>query len=346
VCEIEGTGNIYFESKLVLLHHRAGHAIENEFSRRGGLLSISPSSSSSCCQRSVIAYLIPELKPVDNMKTIPSSVVTALIFSFAFSTVTSSAAPLTVPGTADPWLAGMTNGSTASGGDVAPAQSPTLVSNLLVIPGNAISFRVSGGVHFVPGDISPPDGLLNSTGAHGAHAENGISDVQAPWDALLGVFLGPEQPNLSSAPATLDFWPSASRDYFSVSPLLKQVFFIGDGLTSTGVRQQVIVPPGATRLFLGPLDGSGWFNNIGSFSVDVLTLVITNTTRVSDGIAISGNGGTSNGLFLVLSSVDVTLPLTNWPAISTNSFDEAGNFNFTNSISPSQPHQFFFLLQP
>jgi len=31
--------------------------------------------------------------------------------------------------------------------------------------------------------------------------------------------------------------------------LLKQVFFIGDGLTSGGVQQQFIVPTGATRYF-------------------------------------------------------------------------------------------------
>ena len=307
-----------------------------------------PTSSSFRCQRSVIAYLIPELNPVDKMKTNQPSLLTALIFTLAFSAATSPAAPLTVPGTANPWLAGMTNGSTASGGDVAPAESPTWATNFLLIPGGSVSFRVSGGVHYVPpGPVSPPDGVLNSTGAHGAHAENGISDVQAPWDALLGVFLGPEQPNLSSAPATLDFWSLASRDYSSLAPLLKQVFFIGDGLTSTGARQQVIVPPGATRLFLGPLDGSGWFNNVGSFSVEVLTLVVfTNVALVPDGIAISGIGGTSNGLFVVLSSADVTLPVTNWPAISTNRFDETGNFGFTNSINPAQPQKFYRLFQP
>ncbi len=280
------------------------------------------------------------------MKTIPPSALTALIFTLGFAAATSPAAPFTVPGIADPWLAGMTNGSTASGGDVAPAHSPTLATNLLLLPGNAVSFRVSGGVHYIPGAISPPDGELNSTGAHGAHAENGISDVKAPWDALLGVFLGPDEPNLSSAPATLDFWSLVSRDYSSLAPLLKQVFFIGDGLTSAGARQQVIVPPGATRLFFGPMDGNGWFNNVGSFSVEILMLEITNTVRVPDGIAISGAGGTSNGLFLVLSSTDVTLPLTNWPAISTNNFDGAGNFSFTNQINPAQPQKFYRLFRP
>jgi hypothetical protein len=51
--------------------------------------------------------------------------------------------------------------------------------------------------------------------------------------------------------------------------LLKQVFFIGDGLAGDLGGQLVIAPPGATRLYLGTMDGGGWFNNTGEFSVSV-----------------------------------------------------------------------------
>jgi hypothetical protein len=49
------------------------------------------------------------------------------------------------------------------------------------------------------------------------------------------------------------------------------VFFIGDGRTGsgTGAVQQFIVPAGATRLFLGTVDGFGWNTNSGAFSVQV-----------------------------------------------------------------------------
>jgi hypothetical protein len=85
----------------------------------------------------------------------------------------------------------------------------------------------------------------------------------------MGVFLGSAQPSLTAPPAALDFSSAASRDFASLSPLLKQVFFIGDGLTSTSSVQQFIVPTGTTRLFLGTMDGFGWFNNSGSFNVTV-----------------------------------------------------------------------------
>ena len=59
--------------------------------------------------------------------------------------VRSSTATVDVPGTADPWLAGMPSGATASGGDVAPTQSPVLVSALTVSAGARLSFSATGG---------------------------------------------------------------------------------------------------------------------------------------------------------------------------------------------------------
>jgi hypothetical protein len=67
----------------------------------------------------------------------------------------------------------------------------------------------------------------------------------------------------------LDFVSPASRNYLTLSPLLQQLFFIGNGLTSTSATQHVVVPAGATRLYLGTLDVGGWNNNPGSFLVTV-----------------------------------------------------------------------------
>src|SRR5262245_59930269 len=192
-----------------------------------------------------------------------------LLTALAFSTVAASAAEFTVPGTADPWLAGMPDGSTASLGDVAPAQSPVLAAGFSLAPGSFLRFFGTGGVAFDPtSPVSPPDGVI--VDHHHSGAENGMSDVTAPADALMAVFLGPLQPSLSGAPGSLDFSTTVSRDYVTLSPMVQQVFFIGDGLTSGGVRQQIEIPVGATRLFLGGMDGEGWYNNIGSFSVTVV----------------------------------------------------------------------------
>jgi hypothetical protein len=182
---------------------------------------------------------------------------------------------ITVFGTSDPWLAGMPNGSTASfnpgsgePADVAPAQSPVLVNGIAITGGIILQWSAYGEVGH-PGDVAGPDGAtwINSYN-HWTGAEHGISDITAPIDSLLGVFLAANPPN-PSAPGGLDFSSAASRDYLSLSPVLQQVFFMGDGLTSGNLAQTIIAPTGATQLYLGTMDGYSWNNNVGGFCVSL-----------------------------------------------------------------------------
>ena len=180
---------------------------------------------------------------------------------------------LNVPGTADIYLAGMPAGSTTSAGDSAPAQAPFLVTGLTLSAGEALMFTVpAGAVNNTFSTPTTPDGNGSFTN-HTAGAENGISDVVAPANALVGLFLGPDQPDGSAAPPQLDFRPtgnvSGSINYTSLAPQLRQVFFIGDGRTSSGALQQIIAPPGATRLYLGVMADGATASNFGSFAVAV-----------------------------------------------------------------------------
>jgi len=195
---------------------------------------------------------------------------------------TAGAVSVTVSGTSDPWLSGMPDGSTASIYDSAPAQSPVQVAGLSVTGGNIYTFQSLGQVSNGPGTpVDGPDGgVLGSQFGATTHwvdwfvngPQNGIGDITVPWNSVIGVFLGPGQPDLNTPPGALDFSTQASLDYLTLSPLLQQPFFIGDGLTSSGVLQQVIAPSGATRLFLGTMDSYQWGDNTGSFQVTI-TLV-------------------------------------------------------------------------
>jgi hypothetical protein len=111
-----------------------------------------------------------------------------------------------------------------------------------------------------------PDGDSGLMQAHGV--EYGIAGFNAPIDSLVAVFLDFSQPDLTPPPTDFMYQPAAT----TVSPELKQLFFVGDGLTGTGsgTVQQFIVSAGATRLFLGTVDGYGWYNNVGSFDVVVV----------------------------------------------------------------------------
>ncbi|MCE5242615.1 MAG: PEP-CTERM sorting domain-containing protein [Syntrophobacteraceae bacterium] len=205
-----------------------------------------------------------------NSKTAAKVLLCIGIFAFLALCVTP-AYSVTVPGTSDPWLAGMPDGSTASKGggepyDVAPAQSPQLVP---ITGGTMLQWSATGRVGH-PGDAAGPDGALTiSPFTHSTGAENGISNITSPINALLGVFLGPSQPSLTSAPGALDFSLAVDRNYLELHPLLQQVFYMGNGLTDGLAIQTIVAPAGATRLFLGTMDGFGWANNIGAFEVSI-----------------------------------------------------------------------------
>jgi hypothetical protein len=167
----------------------------------------------------------------------------------------------------------MPNGTTANWYDVAPDESPTLVTGLTLTAGASLNFQFSGTVSNQPGNA--PFDCDGNTGwiiddyyatANG-NAEHEIADIKAPIVSIIGVFLDARQPDTWAAPASLDFTSATSRDFATLSPQLKQPFYIGDGLRADGVTpQNFVVPTGATRLYIGVMDGQQWSDNSGSMS--------------------------------------------------------------------------------
>ena len=182
---------------------------------------------------------------------------------------------LTVPGTADVWLAGQANGTVLQGiyalYDVAPANSPVLASaGLNMTAGSYLTFSASGTTNYNGCQATSADGT--GCGNFSTNAPYfGISTYSGPIDALIGVFIGAGTPG-GTAPTGLSFSTAGSQSQATLSPQLNQVFFIGDGLTGTGTGsvQQFVIPAGATRLYLGSSDGAGAnYNNSGSLTVAV-----------------------------------------------------------------------------
>ena len=211
-------------------------------------------------------YIVREIVTTDYQQTYP------------LLEIVSDSASIEVLGTNNPWLSGMPDGSTASQGDVAPEQSAISISELPIIAGSTLTFGVTGSVNNDPFSSNlTPDG--SAFVSHRTLAENGLSNLIAPINSLVGVFLGDEQPNLTPAPDELSFEETGNVtngiNYTTLSPELKQIFFIGDGKNDDDVTQEIIVPEGATYLFLGTMDGHGWYNNYGSFDVTVTANIPT-----------------------------------------------------------------------
>jgi hypothetical protein len=103
-------------------------------------------------------------------------------------------------------------------------------------------------------------------------------------------------------------------------------------------NQSVTFTPSNTNLY-----------NTFTFNVSVTVLLpptpAINAVSASAGnLIFSGTNGTAGLKFYVLSTTDLTLPLTNWTVVSTNTFGAGGLFSVTNTIS-SSPRQLFFTVE-
>ena len=183
---------------------------------------------------------------------------------------------------ASPYLAGMPDGSkinfTGSStlswkkdASYAPDCSPEQVM-IPVVPGQVLYFRdvegstgdyQSGLTYGLEGNLSRPKMAQEPV--------NGFNTTYAPLNSLMGVFLDDNKPTSGSMRDKLDFSTQASRDFDQLTMQTKQIFFVGDGVNNTsGKLQKFVVPPGATRLFLGLSDELGfWWDNFGSYRTTV-----------------------------------------------------------------------------
>lgn len=197
----------------------------------------------------------------------------------------------------NPWLAGMPPGTIANPGNPHSApdsadtdsnenhtdayktshgtkrQTAPKVQGMTITPGQTFTFDSISGA--ATNDLTDPtrygpDGNLNWIEHNFVGSEHGKSNLIAPINSVIAVFLDDTQPNLAGpVPATLDFSDPADRDFTILKPELRQVFFIGDGRASDGTVQQFVTPAGATRLYIGMMDGYEWNNNVGKYTTTI-----------------------------------------------------------------------------
>lgn len=120
------------------------------------------------------------------------------------------------------------------------------------------------------------------TGAAGSPGDSTIAAApdsgMAPYEGdmalpLIGVFLGSRAPH-GKDPAAFD--SSGLDGAASVRPGIAQPFYIGDGLSASGAPRVIVVPQGATRLYLGTADAVG-FNGLTGYSDNAGVLQVSGT---------------------------------------------------------------------
>jgi hypothetical protein len=159
----------------------------------------------------------------------------ALLALGIVASASATNAAIIVPGTSDIWA---WNG-------IAPPDdqmgSPTVdISPVLALSGlagiHSVTITATGETGNCPGCDVPngAGGVLS----HEDGAYNGIPDLNAPLNSLIGAWVN----------------PTNAQD---------------DMAFEIGTEGMFFVPNGATELFLGSMDGYQWNNNEGQFSVDV-----------------------------------------------------------------------------
>ena len=72
------------------------------------------------------------------------------------------------------------------------------------------------------------------------------------------------------------------------------------------------------------------------------TISVSGTT-----LSLTASGGSDGGNFVLLESTNLTLPLSQWTPVLTNSFDSSGNLNLsTNILNAATPAEFYTLQAP
>jgi Flp pilus assembly protein TadG len=226
------------------------------------------------------------------------------IHASAIALATSQQSSVAPPAAGNLWLAGMPAGTQTqnfrpdanwvwdvAGTTSTPQESPLAMplSSLNVAAGDELSFEgLSGTATYVPGSTAnSADGDSTFMVALGqtypptvpTNSMNGMSNVRAPIGAIMAVFLDDNNPSYTSAPTDLDFSTQAQRDYSTINPQLKQVFFVGDGKKSDGEVQNIVVPTGATRVFIGMMDAWQWNDNVGDFAFKVYGHKVIQTVK-------------------------------------------------------------------
>jgi len=120
-------------------------------------------------------------------------------------------------------------------------------------------------------------------------------------------------------------------------------FQLFNAASFTGAFASVQLPP----LPVGLIWNTNLLNTAGTISVALNTTPVIGAISISgNGLGLSGTGGVGVANFYLLSSTNLTVPLSNWTRLQTNQFDGSGNFNLTNALDPSLPQSFYRLQLP
>lgn len=155
----------------------------------------------------------------------------------------------------------------APGGGGGGINAPVITLN--AGSGRVATFSAGGQAGWSGSPVNGPDGGLFSADTN-IPSVGPISGYNGPMSGqLVGLFIEAGDISALLAPGAISYPDLASYSLANYTPGLRQVFFIGDGLTGTGSGsvQTFDVPDGAAYLVLGIADAFG-FNGMAGYYDD------------------------------------------------------------------------------
>jgi autotransporter-associated beta strand protein len=219
--------------------------------------------------------------------------------------------------------------------------------------------RVMGTLSNTPTAVN--GGTLTGTGSVAGAVTETAGGTIAPGDGSIGTFTVSNNVSLGGTlliEVNKDVSPGQSNDVLNVTGTVScsgtiVATNIGATALALGDNFQILPAGGTGSMAVSGSPGAGlsWSFSPASGILSVITTPsaptnsasILKVTQVGTNMVIHGtNNNVPNTSFhyAVLSATNLTLPLSNWTVLGTNSFNPDGTFDYTNPISPATPRQF------
>lgn len=155
-------------------------------------------------------------------------------------------------------------------------------------------------------------------------ASAGVSGIKLGWDNVSGAAgYNVKRSAVSGGP------------YSVIASNLASLTFTNTGLSGNATYYYVVTAVNA--------NGESKSSPQASATAPMLSPVFGSISPSGSSLIFRGTNGTPGKSYLVLSTTNLGLPVTNWEILATNIFDANGGFNFTNPLSPTNPSQFYIL---
>jgi hypothetical protein len=101
----------------------------------------------------------------------------------------------------------------------------------------------------------------------------------------------------------------------------------------------------AAQLYLDLTNASDHLPVVADYTIPLPAPVISSFSLAGTDIVLNIANCITGGVFTVLTSTDISLPLTNWTALAITSTSTGGSFTLTatNAVNPAAPGQFYLL---